>query len=271
MEIGTGLSILGSAIGSKDLIIKMLGPTAEYIGDGIKNFAEKRVDNVISIFKNASEKLGDKVYNKGSIPPKILKGIINEGSYADEFLCVDYFGGVLASSRTPLAHDDRGTFFNSLIARLSTYQLRTHYVFYHALKRVFNGESINWGLNEERQKLQLYFPISTFVKAMDFSDDESNNLEVYINHIINGLLREQIIDEFFIYGEKEYLQETINWVEEDGLVLQPNRLGFELFYWAYGKGQDNPHAFFNTEEKFILDKRVIIDSEIRRVKEKDKR
>ena len=38
MEIGTGLSILGAALGGKDTIQKILGPTAEYVGEQIKEW-----------------------------------------------------------------------------------------------------------------------------------------------------------------------------------------------------------------------------------------
>jgi len=36
MEVGTGLALLGSA----HLVVKLLGPTADYIGSGIKTWTE---------------------------------------------------------------------------------------------------------------------------------------------------------------------------------------------------------------------------------------
>ena len=129
VDPGTGLAALGIALGGKDLVVKLLGPTAEYLGNGMKGFAERRVENVGKIFSNASKKLGSKLEDTGGVPPKVLKGIVEDGSFADDFLAVDYFGGVLASSRTGISRDDRGAYFNSLISRLSTYQLRAHYMF----------------------------------------------------------------------------------------------------------------------------------------------
>lgn len=113
MDLGSGLTILGALLGGKDLIVKMLGPTAEYMGYEIKGFAEKRVSILKNIFKNASEKIGDKIEIEGTISPKVLKGIIYEGSYSSDFLSIDYFGGVLASSRTGIFRDDRGACFNA--------------------------------------------------------------------------------------------------------------------------------------------------------------
>src|ERR1700744_1578815 len=137
MDIGTGLTVLGSALGGKDVIIKILGPTADYIGDGMKDFAAKRIENVQKIFQNASKKLGDKIEEEGLIHPKVLQRTLNEGSYADDFLSIEYFGGVLASSRNETSRDYRGAFFISLVSKLSNYQLRLHYIFYCAMKNSF--------------------------------------------------------------------------------------------------------------------------------------
>jgi hypothetical protein len=265
MDLGTGLTVLGTALGGKDIIVKMLGPTAEYIGEGLKNFAEKRVQNVKNIFQNASKKLGDKIETDGTIPPKVLKGTLNEGSYAEDFLSVDYFGGVLASSRTGISRDDRGAFFNALISRLSTYQLRMHYVFYHAIKQTFNGENINWGLATERNKMRLYIPLTSFIKALDFTEREIKNISIYMDHIVNGLLREQLIDNWFQYGNLDHMIKHYKDASESGLLLEPNRLGFELFYWAYGLGQENPKDFLKIDKQFELDEKVLIDNGFKRI------
>lgn len=63
----------------------MLGPTSDYLGEGLKDFCRKRVNNVKEIFKNANDKLGDKINDNGSIPPKVLQGTLNEGSYTVTF------------------------------------------------------------------------------------------------------------------------------------------------------------------------------------------
>ncbi len=112
IEIGAGLGILGGSIASKELILKILGPTADYIGDGLRSWTEKRVENVKNIFDIAGEKLGNKIEEPGSVAPKVLRLVLNEGSFCDDELTKEYFGGVLASSRTPLARDDRGSIFS---------------------------------------------------------------------------------------------------------------------------------------------------------------
>ena len=263
MDLGTGLAIFGS----KDIIDKLLGPTVDYLGDGLRSFTQNRVENVDKILQNAWTKLKTlgKAEINGVVSPKVLKGVINDGSYAEDFLSIDYFGGVLASSRTDVPYDDRGAYFNALISRLSTYQLRMHYVFYHALKREFNGEDINFGLSKEAEKLRLFMPFSLFVKAMGFQNKRTDQIDIYLMHIINGLTKEQLIDSEFVFGKKEHIQKHFKEAFKGGLIIQPSTLGFELFYWAYGLGTENFMTFFQKDKHFKIDEQVVIDNNCKRI------
>jgi hypothetical protein len=120
MDIGTGLSILGSA----KVLEQLLGPTASYVGEGIKEWAKRRVANVERIFEIAHERLGYRINEPGAVPPRVLKEILGEGSFAEDPLMSEYFGGVLASSRGTISRDDIAATHLSCLGRLSTYQIR---------------------------------------------------------------------------------------------------------------------------------------------------
>jgi hypothetical protein len=257
MEIGTGLTILGSAVGGKDIILKMLGPTADYLGEGVKDFTKKRLETFKDILANASKKLGKKLEeSEGSVSPKVLKGIINDGTYCDDFLSIDYFGGVLASSRSGISRDDRGAYFNALISRLSTYQLRIHYIIFHIVKELYDGEEINIGIKSNRQKLRVYIPLSTFIEAMDFEKAELSELGNIANHAIFGLAKEDLIGDGFRYGDKDQIKKTMPEENESGFILEPSPLGVELFLWAYGEGQTNINDFFSKSKTFDVDEKI---------------
>lgn len=261
MDIGTGLALLGSI----KLVEKLLGPTADYIGEGIKTWAEKRINNLNNIFTIAIKRLGYRIELEGTVPPKVLKGILYEGSYCDDFLAQEYFGGVLASSRSGISRDDRGASINALISRLSAYQLRTHYIFYHMLKHLFNGTCINVGIGEGREKMQTYVPLDVYVYAMEFDGQE--NVEVLWDHIMFGLAKESLIDDFFYSGDKEYIKQFFGKAPGPGIIFQPSPLGIELFLWAYGKGDLPIKEFFNPMNQFEIDNRVNIKSGYQKTKE----
>lgn len=89
MDIGTGLAL----IGAKDLIIKLLGPTTDYIGGGLKNNVEKCNENIRRIFNYSIKILGPKIEKKGRVSPRILKHILNEGA----FVRMNYRHNILAA------------------------------------------------------------------------------------------------------------------------------------------------------------------------------
>ena len=84
----TGLS---GSIG--DIITKLLGPIAEDYGQDLLAWKRKRKENADKILLNAGGKLGDKLNSPGRVPLKVFKTVINEGSYFDDAIAVEYFGG----------------------------------------------------------------------------------------------------------------------------------------------------------------------------------
>jgi len=128
----------GAASISKDLLLKVLGPSADHLGQELKGLTEKGTENLKRIFSKARHRLGSKPVDKGSVPLKVIKGVWFDGSFCDDELGAEYFGGVLASSKSEVPQDDRGASLIALITRLSSYQIRAHYIFYHVLKTMFD-------------------------------------------------------------------------------------------------------------------------------------
>jgi hypothetical protein len=263
MDTGTALTILGSAIGGAEVIKKILGPTADYMGAGLKNWTEKRVNNVGRIFSKAQQKLGSRIDDPGSVPPKVLKAILDDGSFCEDTIGTEYFGGVLASSRTENSRDDRAVTYLSLIGRLSTYQIRTHYLLYQLLKITLRDEYSNQRSHQVVN--ELYIPESVYDEAMDFS--ESENKVVITDHSLVGLSKEGLIHDNYVYGGVGKIQAhsrmpiepsqlsyryNIEGVNEGGIVFQPSKLGFELFFWAYGKPDYQYADFLNPEVDFPI-------------------
>jgi hypothetical protein len=266
IDTGTGLTALGVALGGKDIIVKLLGPTAEYIGDEAKEFTRKRFENVKNIFSNAIKKSGNKLETEtGTVSPKVLKGIIDEGSYSDDFLTTEYFGGVLASSRTGISRDDRGAYFNSIISRLSAYQLRFHYLVYHLIKLIFNKEVLNVGLEDNRQKLRIFIPFDTYLIGMEFFGPEERESGNILTHILTGLTKEGLLDNFYQYGDVNFLKTRFPGIDRGGVVVEPSILGIELFLWAYGLGQRSINDYLKENIIFDLDNKVKIIGAYKRI------
>ena len=146
------ISLAIAAYLTKGGLSKILGPTADYLGGQLKEFTQKRIENVGKIFSNAEKKLGNKIDSPGQVPPKVLKTIINEGSYSDDVIAVEYFGGVLASSRTEVGRDDRGSRLSKIIDNLSVYQIRSHYLIYSTISDLFSNSENSFDIQPNRRE-----------------------------------------------------------------------------------------------------------------------
>ncbi len=224
---GAGLAVWGS----KDLMTKLLGPTADYIGGEASNFVAKCNINLDVIFSNATKKLGDKIETKGSVNPRVLKHVLDEGRFCEDELTGEYYGGILASSRSGNGRDDRGVTLLATIKDLSVYQLRFHYLVYSELNRLYNGNGLNLGDGDDCRKMAVFIPMRIYIKAMEFTPEE--NAKSILAHVLFGLDKHKLISGFSS-GNAEFLKKQTPQISEAGIVLSPTMPGAELFLWAVG-------------------------------------
>lgn len=233
VDPGTGLAVLGGAIGSKELIQKVLGPSADYLGAGLAEWTERAIKNTARVFAKAAKKLGRGIDGPGAVPPKVLKGILSEAPFCDDELGAEYFGGVLASSRSEVGRDDRGAAFLGVIGRLSTYQIRSHFVFYSIIHVLYKDLGENIGVPGGRQRLRTFVPIESYATAMEFGPKE--DCAQILSHVMFGLARETLIEEHFLFGDPELIKVLYPGAARHGILFEPSVLGVELFLWAHGK------------------------------------
>ncbi len=236
---------------SKDGIKKILGPTADYLGDSLRDFAVKRGETINRIFKNAADKLGDEIEKEAEVPPKVLKSILDEGSYSTDILSVEYFGGILASSRTPRGRDDRGARLAKLVDSMSSYQIRAHFLIYSSIKDVFKSDELRFD-RYGRPKMELFIPYEAFIKAMDFDENEEKQFRQILSHILSGLHSDSLLNDW-LYGDRDHLSTRYPGAPSGGILLIPSVPGAELFLWAFGASQMELEHIFSPDFKAQVD------------------
>jgi hypothetical protein len=268
-EVLNAVEIAAGAWASRDLVAKLLGPTAEYVGAEAASFARKCNINLNDIFSRAARMLGSKLDEPGQVSPRILKGVVDDGRFADEPIAAEYFAGILASSRSGRPHDDRGLPMLSVIRELSTYQLRLHYIFYSLVKRLYNGRALNLSKREETQLLCVFIPWSMFWTTMQADPDEEHDL---ISHCLNGLFRDRLIgDRYDFASPADLTSSRFLGIQEPGLLLEATEFGAELFLWANGKGDLGLDSFLDSRTVFRESEDVVIRDGAVRVRFEDEK
>ena len=229
---------------SKDGLQKLLGPTADYLGAGLKELTQKRMEAIGQIFRNASYKVDGEAKKDQAVPPKVLKHIIEDGSFADDGVEIEYLGGVLASSRSGVSRDNRGASIASVVTSLSNYQLRLHYLLYATVKHIFNHLPDDFS-PDGRERMTLVIPLQELADAMDFVEEEKNEFERIFQHSVFGLNQATLIESNFLYGPSEFLHARAPGLRVPGFIFTPSIQGIELFLWAFGKGRQPTAAFLD--------------------------
>lgn len=250
-----GLSAIAAYLG-KDGLQKLPGPTADYLGGGLKDFTEKRFEAVGKIFRRASEKLGNELNENAAVPPKVLKHIIDDGSFATDDIEIEYLAGVLASSRSETERDNRGASIAKLVDSLSNYQIRAHYVLYTSLRAEYSGRGFSVNM-EGRPKMKSFIDFQQFILAMDFSKREILGLDSLLSHILFGLHKSSLVEDF-LYGNQADLMKSYPSAPGDGIVFQPSMAGIELYLWVFGAGERQADHFLSPA--FVPDSKLQISS-----------
>jgi len=243
---------------SREILLKVFGPTADLIGDGIKRCSQRAAKNVENIIRIAISKMKEKIETPGEIPPKVIKGFLIEGPFIEDEIAAEYFGGVLASSKSKNSRDDRGAVCINILSSLSTYQIRTHYILYSLLRNNFISFNNVIGPGVNRDIMYIYLPTKSYYDTMDltseYSDDEQK-LSI-LAHSMNGMKRLNLV-EIFKYGKKDiFLHESIKYKFPDypiderqlsrhGITFEPSPFGMEIFLWAHGLGNVPHQQFLN--------------------------
>lgn len=261
------------------LAIKLLGPLADYYGEQIVDLAKKgdkfvsgNMARVISIATKTENKI---IKGDSYVSPAIARRILSEAMTSTNYITDLYLGRVLASSKSTNGRDDRGIVFADLISRLSTYQLRAHYILYRTTKNLLEGKKLNASSFHDREKMHIFIPLNSFAKAMDFRPGESETICCFIGllgHIISGLVKEDLIANDFQFGpmhNEGHIYEIEHKVKTEGGVFTPTMFGMEFFAWANGHPEVDYASFLHKSTKFPsetqikkVDNAVIVEERI---------
>lgn len=224
---------------------KLLGATFENIGKDLNQLYQKGKDKIIA---NATKKTPN-IEDGGQTNLRVTRDVFWNGSFADESICAEYFGGILAASRSNDGKNDAGIFYLDIIKSLSSGQLRMHYLIYRMLNKLLisndQKKSLNPGQESELREEKLFFIFSQNL-FKQFAEED-------LVAILHGLNAKNIIAYFQTHNhESKEKQLLFSYVE-----ISPKSLGIQLFAMANNKfnnwRQFSTHDFGDFDEIILPD------------------
>jgi hypothetical protein len=230
LTVGTGVAI-------KPLLEKLLGPSFEYVGKALAGLLERYGNkNVDAIFRRAASLL-EHTRSPGLVDPRVLRSVIEDGSFASDPLSQTYFASILASSRTPSGAEDRALLFLTTLKSLSTAEVALHYKYYYWLRETFSDAPFLLSDTREHNTFAL------FVRANMI--DESDTVRA--DDAVIGLANAGLIGSTYELG-KTMRQTRARFV--DGRVLTPSHFGARLFLWVHGHPNEAVDALLRGDLEF---------------------
>jgi hypothetical protein len=243
IKYGAGIA-LGHAFGGKELLIKVLGPVADDIGAGLQAISRKSVANLKRVFEKAANKIPPKVADTGAVPPKVLHELFEKGQFADSELQAEYFGGVLASSKTTTG-DDRGAGWIRIVGDLSGPQVRAHYLIYMSARQALLQPAVITDVSRHldliaNNQLTLIVLKEQFFKAVS-GEIYSDPVDL-MHHVDQGLRREGLVDGMGVDSSSP-----------SELRIKLTYVGASLLLWANGLGTGSFHSFTREQLEVVAD------------------
>lgn len=250
----TGEVLIAGGMGGAGVkgLARVVGPTLDEIGAWLANWTADRLVNVGRIGEAASRKPSADA--AGVVSPRVAARILEDGSWCSDDVVVEYLGGVLASSKAGGVRDDRGVSWAAVIADLSTYALRLHYVIYASFHESELTDPEELGLRSQ-DPANLYVAWNPLCDAMDFDPDEEADANSITAHSLTSLHRAGLIGQWYMAPSTNIARHK-GWVApgasgdiEGGIVVTPSYAGIELYQWAIGLpgGGDLPGEFLTLE------------------------
>ena len=171
---------------------KLLGPVFSELGEDFRRLYALGRDKIIQVACRKTVNIED-----GKIPNlRVTRDVFWNGAFTDNEVCAEYFGGILASSRTDDGKDDSCIQFVDVIKSLSAKQLGLHYVVYHALNLTMQkqNKAIDVAQGSEIQQVSIWMDSTELIYTHGLDIDTDFNILWRQGLIYEYKVNEKIVD-----------------------------------------------------------------------------
>ena len=140
---------------------QLFGKTLAEMGDDLNKVYKANRDKLL---EKAAQKVLDP--NDGAqVNLRVARDVIWNGAVTDDEVCSEYFGGVLAASRSADGKDDSALVYVDCIKALSSKQLHLHFVIYESLQNLLikAGVAVNPGMQDDLSLKEVWFATNHLV------------------------------------------------------------------------------------------------------------
>jgi len=165
---------LSIAIPGEWALQRAFGPVLTELGEDLKRLYAVGRDKILAAGYKKIRDLDDG--KKANL--RVTRDVLWNGAFTDDAICAEYFGGILAASRSEDGKDDSAIHFVDVIKSMSSKQLELHYIIYTALNRMLSSsnERVNVGQGSELVRKAIFFSQFELVQRHQVNTDTDLNI-----------------------------------------------------------------------------------------------
>lgn len=181
---------------------KAFGPVLTELGDDLRRLYAVGRDKILA----AAYKKIENIEDGKQANLRVARDVLWNGAFSDDDICAEYFGGILAASRSEDGKSDDSIQFSDVIKSLSSKQLHLHYVIYNCLNKLWIGSEkpLNVAQGAEVERQSVWFSQIELV----------NNLKLLIDTDLNILHKEGLLHSYkinyHVVGNKSLPYASVN-------------------------------------------------------------
>jgi hypothetical protein len=230
------------------LMSRVLGPSADELGEVFRLWTAYRLRNVRRMIAAAERKADGG--EDDSVHPRVAHQVLDSGSYCDDELMAEYYGGLLAAARTPNGRDDRAISWSTVVTGMSSIQIRAHYLLYREWAARLHGMDLNLGVDRDRIRTRMDIDMTEFIPLLDNGNDLDVN--ALIGDSIVGLVRLGLLHDRYSFGPRD-IDNAPESPYETLLRVEAAPSGLQLYGWAQGLPGVYPGEFTKKAIAFETD------------------
>lgn len=228
-----------------NLLTRLFGPSADVIGaNWADRLRQRNMERLLKKTEKRAAKREEDGFDPGFANPRVASQVFASAEYADSEVVAEYLSGVLASSRDTSGTSDAGVAWSAVVSRLSSDQLRLHYLIYAGAR----NRVIKQGFSRpnEAHSVEIILPLTPVFDLAEMTP-------VAFADAIDGLMREGLIGDGYSYGPASGLFErdtaranqTVEYPHVDGIRVTMSVHGIRLFVWGNGAGDKGIDAYLD--------------------------
>lgn len=220
--------ITGGVIGA--VAAKLFGKVGDVLAEDIAKVYVLGRDAIIKKAINKTSNIDD----GAQVNLRIARDVFSNGSFSDEEICAEYFGGILASSRSEDGKDDSSMYFLDKIKSLSSNELKIHYIIYNVLNKLLINKSItinNINQGNDVKSVNIYLDVLEVISTSGLNENK-------LSSSCHILFSAGLINFFHINSYKLTDNRSIIY-----LHVKPTILGIQIYAVANNK---QPNTYRST-------------------------